>query len=318
MERQLPPLNALRAFDIAARAANFTEAAKQLHVSQGAISRHISQLEAFLGIQLFQRGHREVRLTSEGTEFALAIRNAFDRIEQATRWQMQARRNRPLRIKLFPTLATKWLAPRLGRFHSLHPTIDVQLTTTLNHVRLEIEETDVTIQIQLDDTPGVHQESLFAIDLVPVCSPAYLARSKPIHRPEDLLQHALLHSMKRPDDWQIWFAAAGIRPHAVHAGLSFGNSVLAYLAAVEGAGIAMGHTQMIGDDIAHGRLTAAFPLVAESGDSYRLTVRQSDLARKDMAAFRSWVMDEAKSANDAFSIDGGFTSISLSGATTTS
>ncbi len=304
MERCLPPLNALRAFDVAARTMNFSEAAKRLNVSQGAISRHVAQLEQFLGTRLFQRGNRVTRLTSNGAEYAFVIRSAFDRIEQATQSQLQALSNRPLRIKLFPTLATKWLAPRLGRFHSLHPTIDVQLTTTLNFVQFETDETDVTIQVQRESAPGVHQEPLFAIKLVPVCSPGYLARSNPITRPIDLLEHTLLHSMKRPDDWQSWLAAAGIQPHAMHAELSFGNSVLAYQAALDGAGIVMGHTQMIGDDLASGRLKAAFPMIAGSGDSYYLTVRQSDLSRPDMAAFRTWVLAEARLAHEAFAVEG--------------
>jgi LysR family glycine cleavage system transcriptional activator len=304
MERQLPPLNALRAFDVAARTANFTEAGKRLNVSQGAISRHIAQLEAFLGAKLFQRGHREALLTEDGAEYALVVRAAFDRIEQATQVRLQARWHRPLRIKLFPTLATKWLAPRLGRFHTLHPTIDVQLTTTLNFVHFESDDTDVTIQTLRETAPGVLQEPLFAIELVPVCSPAYLEKSKPIERAGDLLDHTLLHSMKWPADWQTWFAAAGVTPRELRAGLSFGNSVLAYQAAIDGAGIVMAHTQMIGDDIASGRLAVVYPLIAPSGDSYHLTIRQTQAERADMVAFRAWILEEARLAETAFTLDG--------------
>jgi LysR family glycine cleavage system transcriptional activator len=294
MRRHLPPLNALRAFEVAARTGNFTEASKQLNVSQGAISRQIALLEAFLGAPLFQRSHREARLTAEGAEYALVVRSAFDRIEQATQARLQAGRHRPLRIKLFPTLATKWLAPRLGKFHALYPTIDIQLTTTLNYVHFETDEIDITIQTRPETAPGILQEPLFAIELIPVCSPAYLKKIQPIERPAQLLDHTLLHSMKRPDDWQTWLAAAGIKPRDVRAGLTFGNSVLAYQAAMDGAGITMAHTQMIGDDISSGRLAAAFPLIAQSGDSYHLTVRQAEAERPDVVAFRSWVLNEAR------------------------
>jgi LysR family transcriptional regulator, glycine cleavage system transcriptional activator len=296
MKRCLPPLNALRAFEVAALTGNFTEASRQLNVTQGAISRQIALLEAFLGVPLFQRGHREARLTAEGAEYALVVRGAFDRIEQATQARLHADRHRPLRIKLFPTLATKWLAPRLGKFHSLYPTIDIQLTTTLNYVHLETDEIDVTIQTRLETSHGIHQDSLFEIELIPVCSPAYLRQIPPIERPADLLAHTLLHSMKRPNDWQTWFAAAGVKPYEVRAGLTFGNSVLAYQAAMDGAGITMAHTQMVRDDIASGRLAAVFPLIAQSGDSYHLTFRQADAERPDMKAFRSWVLDEARAA----------------------
>src|SRR5277367_4848313 len=116
MSRRLPPLNALRAFDVAARMMNFTLAAKDLNVSQGAVSRHVAQLEAFLGTKLFHRNHRDVRLTAEGEKYAQSIRVAFDRVDEATRCLLRADRPRPLRIKLFPTVAIKWLVPRLGRF----------------------------------------------------------------------------------------------------------------------------------------------------------------------------------------------------------
>ncbi len=294
MERRLPPLNALRAFDVATRTANFTEASKRLNVSQGAVSRHIAQLEAFLGVRLFQRGHRQALLTTDGAAYALAVRGAFDQIEQATQARLQARRHRPLRITLFPTLATKWLAPRLGRFHSLHPTVDVQLTTTLSFVHLDSDEVDVTIQTRLDPAPGVRQEPLFAVALVPVASPAYLAQGAPIRQAGDLVGHTLLHSMKWPDDWKIWFAAAGVAPRPLRTGLSFGNSVLAYQAAVDGAGIAMAHAQMIGDDIASGRLCVVHPLTAPGGQHYYLTTRQADAGRAEMIAFRNWVIEEAQ------------------------
>jgi LysR family glycine cleavage system transcriptional activator len=302
MKRQLPPLNALRAFEVAARTGNFTEASKQLNVSQGAISRQIALLEAFLGEPLFQRGHREARLTAEGAEYALVVRSAFDRIEQATQARLQAHRHRPLRIKLFPTLGTKWLAPRLGKFHSHCPTIDIQLTTTLNYVHFETDEIDITVQTRLETALGIQQEPLFAIELIPVCSPAYLAKIQLIERPVQLLEHTLLHSMKRPDDWQIWLEAAGIRPRDVRAGLTFGNSVLAYQAAIDGAGITMAHTQMVGEDISGGRLAAAFPLIVQSGDSYHLTFRQADAERPDVKAFRSWALDEARAAANSLAV----------------
>src|SRR5258706_13097503 len=107
MGRKLPPLNALRAFEVAARAGNFTEAAKSLNVSQGAVSRHIAQLEAFLGLRLFVRGQRQVNLTPQGVEYARVIREAFDRIEFATRASLRDRQNRVVRMRLFPTVAMK-------------------------------------------------------------------------------------------------------------------------------------------------------------------------------------------------------------------
>jgi len=167
-------------------------------------------------------------------------------------------------------------------------------------VHFETDEIDITIQTRPETAPGILQEPLFAIELIPVCSPAYLKQIQPIEQPAQLLDHILLHSMKRPDDWQTWLATAGIKLRDVRAGLTFGNSVLAYQAAIDGAGITMAHTQMIGDDIASGRLAAVFPLIAQSGNSYYLTFRQADAERPDVMAFRSWVLNEARLAANSW------------------
>lgn len=294
MGRQLPPLNALRAFDVAANAANFTEAAKQLNVSQGAVSRHIAQLEEFLGTTLFLRSRRDVRLTAEGADYALLIRGAFDRIEQATRLQRSCRQNRPLRVKLFPTVAIKWLVSRLGRFHTLHPAIDVQITTTSTLVSLDTDDVDFTIQIPSPPKDGVQYEPLFAIELIPVCSPAYLATIPALREPSQLLKCTLLHSMKRPDDWRTWFKGAAVKPSALHEGLTFGNSSLAYQAAIDGAGIAMAHTALVRDDLASGRLVVGYPLVVQTGQNYHLASRQTRSPSADVEAFRTWILAEVK------------------------
>jgi LysR family transcriptional regulator, glycine cleavage system transcriptional activator len=130
MKRTLPPLNALRAFEVAARAGGFTRAARELLVSQGAVSRHVALLESFLGITLFHRSHRQVQLTQEGRTYAAAIRIALDDIEQATREVRATRARRSLHIKVYSTLAICWLVPRLGRFHALYPEMAVIISSS--------------------------------------------------------------------------------------------------------------------------------------------------------------------------------------------
>ncbi|HEY0181904.1 MAG TPA: LysR substrate-binding domain-containing protein [Rhodopila sp.] len=293
MRRQLPPLNALRAFDAAAEAGNFTEAGRRLNVSQGAISRHVAQLEDFLGMPLFERNGARVRLTDEGADYALMIHGAFDRIEEATRAHIALHQRRSLRLKLFPTAAMKWLISRLSRFHALHPSIDVQITTTSSMVSLDGDDVDFTIQTSNAPAVGIGYDRLFEIALVPVCSPDYLGRIAPPGDAEQLPGCTLLHSMKRPDDWHTWFRAAGVAPGKLHAGLTFGNSSLAYQGAADGAGIAIAHTAFVRDDVAAGRLVVCHPLVVRTGQHYYLAGRRD---RETVAAktFRTWIIDEAQ------------------------
>ncbi len=303
MTRRLPPLNALRAFDVAARTMNFTQAARELYVSQGAVSRHVAQLEAFLGTRLFHRNHRELRLTTEGMRYAEAIRAAFDGVDEATRSLLQADRPQPLRIRLFPTVAIKWLVPRLGRFHARHPDIDVQITTTASPVRFDAEDVDFTIQMQHIPQPGVRYDKLFGIELLPVCCSAFLKRLSNLRGPEDLLQHALLHSMQRPHDWRRWFEAAGVTPNAIRDGLTFGNSALAYQAAMDGSGIAIAHRALVRDDMAAGRLVAASQISVALDEAYYLVGRDGQDASQSILAFRSWISAEAKDCDVPLTTD---------------
>ncbi len=293
VRRVLPPLNAVRAFDAAAATGNFSEAGRQMNVSQGAISRHVAQLEAYLGITLFERVGRRVYLTDEGVEYARAVRAGLDRIQDATRPLVEPRRSQPLRLRLFPTVAMKWLVPRLGRFHAQYPDIDLQITTTASQVCLDADGVDFTIQSIYEPRETVIYQRLFEIVVMPVCSRAYL-RSLPA--PVDaraLLGCVLLHSMKRPDDWRTWFHAAQVTPDTLHEGLKFGNSSLAYQAAIDGVGIAIAHTALVRDDIAAGRLVVCHPLTVRTGQHYYLAGRQ-DRGGQAAAQFRRWIAAEVQ------------------------
>jgi LysR family glycine cleavage system transcriptional activator len=292
MARKLPPLNALRAFEEAARAGNFTKAAKSLNVSQGAVSRHIAQLEAFLGLRLFVRGQRDVSLTPEGVEYAHVVREAFDRIEFATQAGRRDPQNRVVRIRLFPTVAMKWLVGRLGRFHALHPAIKVQVTIANDLVDMRAEEVDFTIQTPAIPKPGIRYDTLFPIELLPVCSPSQLKSPTGLKDPHDLLDRTLLHSMKRPHDWRTWLDAANVAPSRIREGLTFGNSSLVYQATIDGLGVAMAIVELVQDDLASGRLVAMYPLIARTADSYHLVGREADAGRPEIRAFRDWLLAE--------------------------
>jgi len=292
MTRQLPPLNALRAFDVAARLQSFTAAARLLRVSQGAVSHHIAQLETFLGVALFRRDGRHVRLTAEGAEYATAITGALDRVEQATRRVTQTRRQQVLRIKLFPTVAIKWLITRVAEFHSLHRDMELRITTTPKLVRLDPEEDDFTIQIGNLPQPGVHYDPLIEIDLLPVCAPDYQMHMPPVRDAQDLLKHTLLGSIQRPDDWHLWFGSAGLARCDIPSGLTFGNSALAYQAAIDGMGVAIAQMELVRDDLALGRLVPIHPRHVSNGETYFLASWEAALATPDVAAFRQWILSK--------------------------
>lgn len=285
MGRTLPPLNSLRAFEAVARLQTFTKAARALKVSQGAVSRHISQLEAFLGQSLFIRPGRAPVLTEAGRDFAMTIHAAFDAIEAATRRRLEAGARRPVRIRLFPTVAVKWLMGQLAGFHASHPDVDVQVTTTVKLVDMAAEDVDFAIQIPAEHKPGLRCEPLFPIELIPVGGPG----QHPVTEPAALLAASLLHSLKRPRDWQDWLVAAGVPAAPMRESLTFGNSSLAYQAAADGLGVAMGHTVLVEDDLRSGRLVVMHPLVVRTADSYHLVSRDCD-ERPEVAAFRDWVL----------------------------
>jgi LysR family glycine cleavage system transcriptional activator len=293
--RKFPPLNSLRAFEVAARTGSFTAAAAALRVSQSAVSRHVANLEEHLGLQLFQRNGREIKLTQEGAEYAGAIWTAFNQLEDATQTLLRRRQVRPLRISVFPTMGIKWLVPRLGGFHGLHPSIDVQITTSLRTARLDHDEADCTIELRDTPEPGIQYDPLVEIELIPVCSAALLQRAPRLEQPQDLLKHYLLHSMNRPNDWRRWLDAAGATGAALDEGLKFGNSSLAYQAAMEGVGVAMAQRVFVEDDLREGRLVAPFPLSIKTGEVYFLACLKSSIAIRNVAAFRTWLLAAVKS-----------------------
>jgi LysR family transcriptional regulator, glycine cleavage system transcriptional activator len=300
MGRRLPPLNALRAFDIAARTRSFTAAADELHVSQGAVSRHVAQLEAYLGIALFRREPGGARLTAAGSDYARSIGDAFDSVERATRCAAAATQRRPLRIKLFPSVAIKWLITRLAEFHALHPAVEVSITTTPKFVRFDPEEDDFTVQIGNVPQPGVQFDKLIVVELLPVCSADYLRRL-PVGTVEDLFEHVLLCSVQRPNDWLLWFRAAGVPEDRLRQvvqsglrfGMKFGNSALAYQAAINGMGVVIAQQELVRDDLASGRLVRAWPLVAASGEIYYLASSADPLGNPEVIAFRDWILSKS-------------------------
>lgn len=297
MRRKLPPLNALRAFEIASRFGSFTIAARELSVSQSAVSRHIAHLEACLGVPLFDRRHREVRLTEQGQAYAAEVQKGFDQLLDATAKLLKGGENQLLRVALFPSIAARWLMPRLPRFYDENPDIQLSITTTVDRPDLEADTVDIANYRGIPSDPRVDYLALFDVALRPVCSPALLSGPKALKDPRDLGDLILLHSLNRLDDWRIWLEAAGVTGVDPRRGLRFENSALAYQAAIDGVGVVMAQTNVIADELLTGRLVAPFQLAVRTGESYGLAwlkARSDDIA---IRAFREWIAAEASKSD---------------------
>ena len=208
MARRLPPLNALKAFEAAARHESFTRAAEELSVTQGAVSHQVKALEAALGVKLFNREPRRLVITGAGRDYLVVVRDALDRIAAGTDRLLQRQNAGVLTVSTSPNFAAKWLVHRLGRFAEAHPAIDLRVSATLQHIDFAREDVDVAVRHGDGTETGLHITRLYAEELFPVCSPALLSGEHPLRKPADLAHHSLLHLDHR-QDWSKWLDAAG-------------------------------------------------------------------------------------------------------------
>ena len=295
--RNLPPLNALKAFEACARHSNFTQAADELQVTQGAISRHVKTLEDYLGVSLFFRHARRAELTESGEALVPLLTEFLDRISLATtRIQAQAT---DLFVKLQPTFAVRWLIPRLNDFHERRPDINLRFTTSWRPVNFAKENFEVGIvcgsMIEGYDHT-ISCELILPEPLTPVCCPSLLREGPPLQSPSDLFRYTLLHSTDQTDLWQRWFAELDIpykREFAVHH-RHYDLLDTAIHAAVRGIGVALTNPQFIRDEIALGRLIMPFEDTVLDVNGYYFVCPKSMLTQSRVLAFRRWLIEVAK------------------------
>src|ERR1700722_5670042 len=210
MSRRLPPMNALPDVEAAPRHLSFTKAAEELNVTHGAVSRQVKSLEDFLGVKLFRRLNRALRLTGEGQAYALAVREQLDALAEATRRLRAPRDRRGLTVSTTYSFTSGWLVPRLGRFRALHPDVDVRLQANDHVIDFGRDEVDLSIRYGRGQYPGLLSERLMGDDYAPVASPALLQGKSPLKKPADLRHHVLLHEEGTEIDWRMWLMAAGV------------------------------------------------------------------------------------------------------------
>lgn len=291
MPRRLPPLTALPAFDAAARHLSFTKAAAELNLTHGAISRAIRNIEDRLGVPLFERDTRSVRLTPAGSAFAAEIGPALDRIGAATLAATAGRSAGILTVSTSDGFAGRWLVPRLNRFHRLHRDIDVRLSTSGVLIDFVRDGIDIAIRYGAGGYDGVTSEELAEEDISPVCSPDLLRGEHPLRSPADLRHHKLIHDNFRID-WATWLKSAGIDDVNPDSGLKFDSAAYAVEAAVQGEGVLLGRSALVSTDIAAGRLVRPFDMALKSRWRYFVVYPRGALRHRKVKAFRDWLFEE--------------------------
>lgn len=292
MEPRLPPLNALRAFEAAARLGSFSAAAEILFVTHGAISRQIRALEEWLGVSLFDRRGRRVVLTESGREYYHAVQSAFHTIAGATRRVTESGAKRRITIDALPTFTMHWLLPRLTRFQMRHPAVELNLITS-EHPPGRTSDFDIAIRRSPQDLPGFHTRDFLVEQEIPVCSPALLKRI-PLKTARDLRHHTLLSSDGRSQSWNRWLAAAGIPNLDVHRRQQFDHFYLTLQAAVDGMGVALGPRPVIDGELAAGRLVIPLPGPIVSARAYCWIVSNAKASDPLLRTFCDWLEQEAE------------------------
>jgi LysR family glycine cleavage system transcriptional activator len=289
--RSLPPLNAVRAFEAAARLGSFKEAAAELSVTHSAVSQQIRLLEEWLGAPpLFRRSVRRVVLTPAGAALLAEFGPALDRISAAVQQHRARRDDAPvavLRVNALATFSLRWLLPRMSRFRAEHPDIEVRLTTANEPVDALPDPFDVVIRGGPDTFHG------FSSRFLPVCSPSLLAQL-PLAEVGGLSQHTLLHVTSMPRLWRDWLTEAGQSALTPAASLTFDHFYLTIQAALDGLGIAMGPTALIADDLAAGRLVTPFPKISLPARSYFAYFAEARSSDPHNAVFCDWLEQQGR------------------------
>jgi len=301
MKRQLPPLNALRAFEAAGRHLSFRKAAEELGVTPAAISHQVKTLEEYCGAPLFRRLTRALLLTDAGQAALPLLGEGLDNLEEAAAG-MRSQEDTPLlTVSVSPSFAAKWLVPRLDRFRAAYPDYDIRVDATDRVIDFAREPADVAIRYGGGDYPGLRADCLMSEVSSPVCSPRLLEGGQPLRTPEDLRHHTLLHvDWQREDEaapsWRMWLLAAGARDVNPTRGQRFNQESMAVQVAIEGHGVALGSNVLVADDIVAGRLIRPFDLsLADPLDFFYYVVCPEESAnRPKVAAFRAWVIAEAQ------------------------
>ena len=298
MNRRLPPLGALRAFEAAARHESFAKAADELAVTPAAISQQVRQLEADLGITLFRRLPRGLVLTAAGRSALPEFAQAFAHLSRAVEGLRGGSLVGPLVVSVIPSFAGRWLVPRLGRFVAAYPEIEITVRSELRSVDFTREDVDVGIRYGKGIYPGLSTRPLLTERVFPVCAPSLLAGEHPLRLLDDLRHHTLLHDRQLSSDepslhWRTWLRDFGVEGWDRERGPGFTDSLMMLAACERGLGVALGRGGLCSDELANGRLVRPFPESRAADYAYFAVTPEGHAEAPRVRAFLAWLDDEA-------------------------
>lgn len=288
---------ALRAFEAAAQLSSFKRAAAQLHRTPSAISHQIRRLEEELGTALFHREPEGLRLTDAGRSYVSEVITALDSLTEATSRLRRQYGAGPLSVSLFPSLAVRWLIPRLNDFRERHPDVELALINSLRQADFDHDDIDAAIRFGPGDWPALRADPLMIETRFPVCSPALMQDASGLVEPRDLAACTLLHNAAHPGEWRDWLAAAGIDGVDPERGLVFDASNEVLAAAASGVGVALGRRPIVDDELASGRLVEPFTIRVRTPGRYWLVAPEATADRPELAALRDWLREQVAAAD---------------------
>lgn len=289
-EHQLPPLNALRAFEATARHLSVKNAADELSVTPGAVSQLVKTLELHLGVELFRRVNRGIFLTDAGQAYLPPVRSAFRQISDATRRVAVPPETGILTVSATPFFASAWLVPRMKSFQDEHPDIDLQVSTSHTLADFSRDGVDVAIRHGLGRYAGLRSQRVLTVEIVPVAAPALVRSLGMPAAPVDLARWPRVNDTERKG-WAMWFEAQGIDHAGPARGPSFDDSGLLLKAVLAGQGAGLLPAALVADDIAEGRLVQLSDVTWLEDFAYYLVYPEDSHNRPKVAAFRAWMRD---------------------------
>lgn len=294
MGKRLPPLSALRAFEAVARTLSFTGAARELHVTPGAISQQVRVLEDQLGTRLFRRSRRSVSLTAAGSSILPDVQAGFESLSRILDDSLRRRHGRTLTISVAPSFASKWLLPRLPEFTARFPDIELRISATVALADFSTEDVDLAIRFGNGKYGELKTELLFRETLCPMCSPKLVTAKRPLSTPSDLRHFRLIHDLSIPGQqnegaWAQWLKLAGASGVDARSGTRFSLAELALQAAVDGTGVVLGRLALAEKDLLEQRLYRPFRLALPLDMSYFLVMPKKNQERPEIQSFRTWL-----------------------------
>lgn len=290
---RLPQIAALRSFEVASRCLSFTQAARELNVTQGAVSHQVKGLEDLLGVKLFHREHQKLRLTESGQGYLTFVRESIDRLKAGADFLVARENSGVLTVSVSPNFASKWLVNRMVTFNRSYPDIDLRITASMQHVDFGSSDVEMAVRHGSGDWPNLHVTKLTREEIFPVCSPEFLRVASNLRTPQDLKHHILLNDDSR-NDWPLWFTAAGLDAEEITIGPRFDQTNIVIDAAIAGLGVALARSALAAHDIRTGKLVRLFDVSLPAPYGYFVVSPKATAAQDKIVRFRNWLVSEAE------------------------